>query len=93
MRLIRKIVFQTMCITMMQKSGSLNWLRNMSAGWKKNQKIKNRRDILCYLNWGISRKSVPDLRRNRGVHRKRKRWRSEEGERYGIRTIYNPKPG
>ena len=61
---------------------------NMSAGWKKNQKIKNRRDILCYLNWGISRKSVPDLRRNRGVHRKRKRWRSEEGERYGIRTIY-----
>ena len=34
------------------------------------------------------KKSVPDLRRNRGVHRKRKRWRSEEGERYGIRTIY-----
>ena len=67
---------------------AVNWLRNMSAGWKKNQKIKNRRDILCYLNWGISRKSVPDLRRNRGVHRKRQKWKSEEGDMNGIRTIY-----
>ena len=57
------------------KKGSLNWLRNMSAGWKKDHMtkcwLKTKKDALYCRNWGISRKSAPDLRRNRDVQRKR----------------------